>query len=97
VASPLWSITANIFIFLASTTAASRVTVSATDQGATLVTTPTAVGRMMIGGLGSLAEYERELVRERTALKRAASRANGTKFGRHRKVDDADTSPPRSA
>jgi DNA invertase Pin-like site-specific DNA recombinase len=43
------------------------VTVSATDQGATLVTTPTAVGRMMIGGVGSLAEYERELVRERTA------------------------------
>jgi DNA invertase Pin-like site-specific DNA recombinase len=45
---------------------------------------------MMIGVLGSLAEYERELVRERTALKRAASRANGTKFGRHRKVDDAE-------
>jgi hypothetical protein len=31
VASPLRSITANIFIFLASTTAASRVTVSATE------------------------------------------------------------------
>jgi DNA invertase Pin-like site-specific DNA recombinase len=27
---------------------------------------------------------------ERTALKRASSRANGTKFGRPRKVDDAD-------
>ena len=39
-ASPLWSITANVFIFLASTTAASRVTVSATDQGRTFVTTP---------------------------------------------------------
>ena len=36
----------------------------------------------MIGVLGSLAEYERELVKERTALKRATSRANGTKFGR---------------
>jgi DNA invertase Pin-like site-specific DNA recombinase len=45
---------------------------------------------MMIGVLGSLAEYERELTRERTALKRAASRANGTKFGRRRKVDDAE-------
>ena len=37
-ASPLWSITADIF--LASTTAVSRVTVSATDQGRTVVTTP---------------------------------------------------------
>ena len=45
---------------------------------------------MMIGVLGSLAEYERELIRERTALKRASSRANGTKFGRPRKVDDAE-------
>jgi DNA invertase Pin-like site-specific DNA recombinase len=45
---------------------------------------------MMIGVLGSLAEYERELVKERTALKRAASRASGTKFGRPRKVKDAD-------
>jgi DNA invertase Pin-like site-specific DNA recombinase len=44
---------------------------------------------MMIGVLGSLAEYERELTKERTALKRNASRANGTKFGRPRKVHDA--------
>lgn len=49
----------------------------------------TPAGRMMIGVLGSLAEYERELIKERTALKRAASRANGTKFGRPRKVSDA--------
>ena len=67
-----------------------------TDRGVSLVSvtdgidSSTAAGRMMIGVLGSLAEYERELVRERTALKRASSRANGTKFGRPRKVDDAD-------
>jgi DNA invertase Pin-like site-specific DNA recombinase len=67
-----------------------------TDQGVTLVSTSdgidssTPAGRMMIGVLGSLAEYERELIRERTALKRQASRANGTKFGRPRKVDDAE-------
>jgi DNA invertase Pin-like site-specific DNA recombinase len=64
------------------------------DRGVTLVSTSdgidssTAAGRMMIGVLGSLAEYERELTRERTALKRVASRANGTRFGRPKKVKD---------
>ena len=63
-----------------------------TERGVTLVSTTdgidssTAAGRMMIGVLGSLAEYERELVKERTALKRAMSLANGTKFGRRKKV-----------
>jgi DNA invertase Pin-like site-specific DNA recombinase len=67
-----------------------------TDRGVTLISTTdgidssTAAGRMMIGVLGSLAEYERELVKERTALKRASSRANGTKFGRPKKVADAN-------
>jgi DNA invertase Pin-like site-specific DNA recombinase len=67
-----------------------------TDRGVTLVSTSdgidssTAAGRMMIGVLGSLAEYERALTIERTALKRQASRANGTRFGRPRKVDDAE-------
>ena len=63
-----------------------------TNRGVTLISTTdgidssTAAGRMMIGVLGSLAEYERELVKERTALKRAISLANGTKFGRRKKV-----------
>jgi DNA invertase Pin-like site-specific DNA recombinase len=63
-----------------------------TNRGVTLVSvtdgidSSTPAGRMMIGVLGSLAEYERELTKERTALKRQASRANGTKFGRPRKV-----------
>jgi DNA invertase Pin-like site-specific DNA recombinase len=63
-----------------------------TDRGVTLISTTdgidssTAAGRMMIGVLGSLAEYERELIKERTALKRAMSLANGTKFGRRKKV-----------
>jgi DNA invertase Pin-like site-specific DNA recombinase len=67
-----------------------------TERGVTLVSTTdgidssTAAGRMMIGVLGSLAEYERALTIERTALKRASSRTNGTKFGRPRKVDDAE-------
>jgi DNA invertase Pin-like site-specific DNA recombinase len=67
-----------------------------TERGVILVSTSdgidssTPAGRMMIGVLGSLAEYERELTKERTALKRAASRANGTQFGRPRKVSDSD-------
>jgi DNA invertase Pin-like site-specific DNA recombinase len=67
-----------------------------TDRGVTLVSvtdgidSSTPAGRMMIGVLGSLAEYERELIKERTALKRASSRANGAKFGRRRKVDDPE-------
>ncbi|OBK45598.1 recombinase family protein [Mycobacterium kubicae] len=66
-----------------------------TNRGVTLVSvsdgidSSTPAGRMMIGVLGSLAEYERELAKERTALKRAISRANGTRFGRPRKVDGA--------
>ncbi|TRW81259.1 recombinase family protein [Mycolicibacterium sp. 018/SC-01/001] len=67
-----------------------------TTRGVTLVSvtdgidSSTPAGRMMIGVLGSLAEYERELIQERTALKRAASRDSGTQFGRPRKVNDAD-------
>jgi DNA invertase Pin-like site-specific DNA recombinase len=65
-----------------------------TERGATLVSvtdgidSSTPAGRMMIGVLGSLAEYERELIEERTALKRQASRANGTKFGHPKRVED---------
>jgi DNA invertase Pin-like site-specific DNA recombinase len=59
--------------------------ISATDG----IDSSTAAGRMMIGVLGSLAEYERELIKERTALKRQMARANGTKFGRKRKVSDS--------
>jgi DNA invertase Pin-like site-specific DNA recombinase len=65
-----------------------------TDAGVTLISTTdgidssTAAGRMVIGVLASMAEFERELIKERTALKRAVSRSNGTKFGRRTKVAD---------
>jgi DNA invertase Pin-like site-specific DNA recombinase len=65
-----------------------------TDRGVVLISTSdgidssTAAGRMVIGVLASMAEFERELVKERTALKRAASRASGTRFGRRKKVAD---------
>ena len=35
------------------------------------------------------------MVKERTAIKRETSRANGTKFGRPRKIDDADAAKAR--
>ena len=62
-----------------------------TDRGVTLISTTdgidssTAAGRMVIGVLASMAEFERELVEERTALKRAASRANGTAMQKSRR------------
>lgn len=67
-----------------------------TDRDVTLISTTdgidssTAAGRMVIGVLASMAEFERELIKERTALKRATSRANGTKFGRPKKVVDRE-------
>jgi len=67
-----------------------------TDRSITLISTTdgidssTAAGRMVIGVLASMAEFERELIKERTALKRATSRTNGTRFGRPRKVDDTE-------
>ena len=66
-----------------------------TDRGVRLVSTTEGIdsstaGRMVIGVLAFMAEFERELIRERTALKRETSRAIGTKFGRPRKVDDAE-------
>jgi len=69
---------------------ASAATLQITERTARTIDSSTAAGRMMIGVLGSLAEYERELIKERTALKRAASRANGTRFGRPRQVNDTD-------
>jgi DNA invertase Pin-like site-specific DNA recombinase len=67
-----------------------------TDRGVRLVSTTdgidssTSAGRMVIGVLASMAEFERELVKERTALKRENAQKNGTRFGRQCKVDDAE-------
>jgi DNA invertase Pin-like site-specific DNA recombinase len=57
-----------------------------TERGATVrslhdgVDTSTSTGRMVAGILMSIAEYERELVRERTALKLEHARLTGRKF-----------------
>jgi DNA invertase Pin-like site-specific DNA recombinase len=48
------------------------------------IDTTTAVGRMLFGVFGSLAEYERELIRERTADRLAAKKRRGERVGRKR-------------
>jgi DNA invertase Pin-like site-specific DNA recombinase len=63
-----------------------------TERGVTVrslhdgVDTSTSTGRMA-GILMSIAEYERELVRERTALKLEHARKSGRKFGRPTKLN----------
>jgi DNA invertase Pin-like site-specific DNA recombinase len=60
------------------------VTVRSLHDG---VDTSTSTGRMVAGILMSIAEYERELVRERTALKLEHARRSGRKFGRPAKLN----------
>ena len=60
------------------------VTVKSLHDG---VDTSTSTGRMVAGILMSIAEYERELVRERTALKLDHARKSGRKFGRPAKLN----------
>ena len=50
------------------------------------VDTSTSTGRMVAGILMSIAEYERELVRKRIALKLEHARKSGRKFGRPAKL-----------
>ena len=64
-----------------------------TERGVTVrslhdgVDTSTSTGRMVAGILMSIAEYERELVRERTALKLEHAKKSGRKFGRPAKLN----------
>ncbi len=57
-------------------------------KGAEIDTT-TANGRLVFGIFAALAEYERELIRERTNAGLAAARARGRKGGRPAKMDKA--------
>ncbi len=50
--------------------------------------TTTAHGRLMLTVLGGLAEFERELIRARTAEGRARAKANGKSLGRPFKLTD---------
>jgi len=64
-----------------------------TERGVTVrslhdgVDTSTSTGRMVAGILMSIAEYERELVRERTVVKLEHARKSGRKFGRPVKLN----------
>lgn len=58
-----------------------------TGQGAA-IDTSRPEGRMVFGIFASLAEFERELIRERTRAGMAAARQRGSAIGRPRKLDD---------
>lgn len=52
------------------------------------IDTTTANGRLVFGIFAALAEFERELIRERTQAGLAAARARGRSGGRPRKMDE---------
>lgn len=53
------------------------------------IDTSTANGKLVFGIFAALAEFERELIRERTQAGLAAARSRGRKGGRPRKMDKA--------
>ena len=53
------------------------------------IDTTTAAGRMMMQMVGSFAEFERAMIRERTSAGLAAARADGRVGGRRKKLDTA--------
>jgi len=53
------------------------------------IDTTTPAGRMMMQMVGSFAEFERAMIRERTSAGLAQARAEGRIGGRRRKLDDA--------
>src|SRR5713226_7118479 len=54
------------------------------------VDTSTPNGRLVFGIFASIAEFERELIRERVRSGMAAARARGARIGRPKKAVDAD-------
>lgn len=54
------------------------------------IDTSTPVGRMLTQLLGSVAEFERSMIRERCAAGRAAAKRRGVHMGRPREIDRAE-------
>ncbi|MDN0084940.1 recombinase family protein [Crenobacter sp. SG2305] len=60
-----------------------------TGHGAAIDTTPTAAGKLVFGIFAALAEFERELIAERTIAGLVSARARGRKGGRPFKMTAA--------
>ncbi len=58
-----------------------------TDQSG--IDTSNATGKLLFNILGSIAEFERDLINTRTAEGREAAKAKGVKFGRKSKLEDS--------
>lgn len=54
------------------------------------IETNTSVGRLLMQMVGAFAEFERNLIRERTAAGMAAARSRGVQFGRSRAMSARD-------
>lgn len=54
------------------------------------IETATSLGRLLVQLLGSFAEFERNVIRERCEAGRVAAVARGVKFGRPRKLDPGE-------
>src|SRR6476620_9862609 len=66
----------------------SKVGASFRSLGDPLWDTGSSQGRLLSTMLAAIAEFERELIRERTGEGRKRAMANGVKFGRKRKLSD---------
>jgi DNA invertase Pin-like site-specific DNA recombinase len=61
---------------------------SVKSLGDPLFNTANAQGRLLVAVLGAVAEFERELIRDRTGEGRKRAMANGVRFGRKPKLTD---------
>jgi DNA invertase Pin-like site-specific DNA recombinase len=61
------------------------------------IETGTPLGRLMVQLLGSFAEFERSVIRERCAAGTRAALARGVKWGRPRRLDWSDAVESRAA